>query len=166
MWDDDDGSDWYDTAQICQNGHIINQMTVENPVRSAFRCETCGEETITACPSCKTPIRGYYHSEDMNVPLFEVPKFCSSCGEPYPWTDRKIKLAKELADQAKGINKKEREILKESIVDIILETPSAEVSASKIKKITEKSGPWIKEALFHLLTGAANEYLLKASGLK
>jgi hypothetical protein len=96
----------------------------------------------------------------------EAPKFCSECGNPYPWTEKGIQLAKELADTAKGLNRKEKAILQDSISDIVLETPSAEVSASKIKQLTEKSGPWISEALAKVLAGIVSEFLMKASGLK
>jgi len=166
MWGEDNASRGFDTAQICLNGHIINQMTMAMPERNATHCSICGEISITKCSACSTPIKGYYHSEESSFPIHEVPKFCSGCGKPYPWTGKKIQLAQELADETKGLNKKEREILKDSIVDIILETPSAEVSANRINNIMIKAGPYLREAILLLLTGFVNDSLLKLAGFK
>jgi hypothetical protein len=53
---------WYDTAQICINGHIINSMSKSHPEHNKKFCDKCGAQTITNCPNCNAPIRGYYHA--------------------------------------------------------------------------------------------------------
>jgi hypothetical protein len=43
---------YYHTAQICLNGHIINESIEEYPEKNEKFCSLCGSETITECPSC------------------------------------------------------------------------------------------------------------------
>jgi len=52
---------WYDTAQICMNGHIINSMSKLHPEHNRKFCDKCGEPTITNCQKCNSPIPGHYH---------------------------------------------------------------------------------------------------------
>ncbi len=56
---------WYDTAQICINGHVINSMSKSHPEHNKKFCDKCGEPTITNCPKCNAPIRGHYHEPHM-----------------------------------------------------------------------------------------------------
>lgn len=80
---------WYDTLQVCENGHVITTRAIKLPQHRANRCSQCGAATIMACKSCNAPIPGYYH-----VPGFygsddtQRPDFCEQCGEPYPWTGK------------------------------------------------------------------------------
>jgi len=53
---------WYDTAQICMNGHVINSMSKSHPEHNKKFCDKCGAPTINNCPKCNTPIRGHYHA--------------------------------------------------------------------------------------------------------
>jgi len=52
---------WYDTAQICTNGHVINSMARSEPKHNKKFCDKCGAKTIMNCPNCNSPIRGDYH---------------------------------------------------------------------------------------------------------
>ena len=52
---------WYDTAQICMNGHVINSMSISHPEHNKKFCDKCGAPTTTNCPKCNTPIKGHYH---------------------------------------------------------------------------------------------------------
>lgn len=78
---------WYDTMQVCENGHQITSSAVSQPEYQKKRCPKCGAATLTACPKCSTRIPGYHHVPGIvdlcGVP---VPSFCENCGEPYPWT--------------------------------------------------------------------------------
>jgi hypothetical protein len=80
---------WYDTMQVCQNGHKITSSALSHPEYQKKRCPECGAATLTACPKCSTRIPGYHH-----VPGFvdlggvTVPSFCDNCGEAYPWTGK------------------------------------------------------------------------------
>ncbi|MBK7867373.1 MAG: DUF2321 domain-containing protein [Ignavibacteriales bacterium] len=47
----------YDVAQICLNGHCTNSSFKSFPEFNQDYCDKCGEQTITLCPACKSPIR-------------------------------------------------------------------------------------------------------------
>ena len=99
---------WYDTAQICINGHVVNWMSKSHPEHNKKYCDKCGALTINTCPNCNAPMRGYYHEahgayEEIDTMVNEIlnppPKtildyskprgFCPDCSKPYPWTEAK-----------------------------------------------------------------------------
>ena len=45
-------------------------------------------------------------SNHTDLPL---PSFCPDCGEPYPWTEAKLKAAQELTDLNEDLSPEERE---------------------------------------------------------
>lgn len=51
----------YYTAQICQNGHVINSTVELEPNQISNYCTECGAKTIMECPNCSSPIRGDYN---------------------------------------------------------------------------------------------------------
>ena len=75
--------------QVCVNGHPITDSYEGNPQLRQDRCTECGAETITACPSCGTRIRGDYKVEGIvsMTGISDPNEFCHDCGEPYPWQD-------------------------------------------------------------------------------
>lgn len=80
--------EWYDIAQICLKGHIINFKAKSKPERNVEYCNKCGSQTIMKCQHCKTPIKGYHHKPRRIRPIpKEPPRFCHKCGKPYPWAD-------------------------------------------------------------------------------
>jgi hypothetical protein len=77
---------WYDTAQICINGHVINPASVSNPIHNKRFCDSCGKSTITTCQICTSPIRGVFHGTGpVRTSSYTVPKFCHNCGNSFPW---------------------------------------------------------------------------------
>ena len=90
---------WYDTAQICLNGHVITSASKAFPTRKRQLCDKCGAPTITECPKCGASIRGYYHvpGELILDRTYRLPKFCRDCGVAYPWVESSLKVAHELA---------------------------------------------------------------------
>jgi len=58
--------DWYDVAQVCLNGHLVNAKTKDSPQHNKDFCTKCGNETITKCPECNQDIPGDYHVEGSN----------------------------------------------------------------------------------------------------
>jgi hypothetical protein len=135
-------SSWYDTAQICKNGHLINAMAKSYPDSNQKFCQICGSETITNCENCKTPIRGSYHSSSMILlgVKFEIPKYCDNCGHSYPWTESKLQAAKQMVDLFEKLTPDEREVLKTNLDDLIRDSPQSEPSAYNFKKIMAKVG--------------------------
>jgi len=100
---------WYDTAQVCLNGHVVNDAVRSSPESNQKYCERCGAATITACEKCKQSIPGYYHSDTVVViggRTMDAPPHCANCGAPYPWTDRQNKISARAKRAAIGIGKK------------------------------------------------------------
>jgi len=151
---------WYDAAQICTNGHMINSQSVYRPEHNREFCDKCGAPTITKCQKCNSSIKGYYH-----VPIFiqpnytklPLPSFCPDCGKPYPWTEAKLKAAKELSDMLEELSLEERDLLKKSIDDIVLDTPQTPVAVNRFKMLVAKVGRVAAEQLRELVVDIASE---------
>jgi len=76
---------WYDTALICENGHVLTDSLRSSPQFATKYCEKCGAKTISKCPNCNTDIRGYYHIEGVfSTGHKKAPNYCHECGQPYP----------------------------------------------------------------------------------
>ncbi|MFA5865175.1 MAG: DUF2321 domain-containing protein [Phycisphaerae bacterium] len=132
---------YYDVAQICLSGHIINEHFGKHAERNRTFCHKCGEKTITQCPSCKTNINGYYHLDQYEGHgLFSTPSYCHNCGKPYPWTDNKIQTAIQIFAEFGKLDENEKETIEEDIKNISRNIPQSELSALRIKKIWKKYG--------------------------
>jgi hypothetical protein len=86
-----------------------------------------------------------------------VENFCLDCGSPFPWTVDKLEAAKAYADEAEGLSPEERETLKKSFDDLIVESPKTQLAAMRFKKLLPKVGPQIGGALRDLLVDIASE---------
>ena len=153
------GESWYDTAQICLNGHVIVEGVKTSPALKRAFCHECGAATITECPKCGANIRGYYHVPGV-ISLgrhYRVPKFCSDCGFPYPWTESSLKAAHELANEITGISEGDRNILMQSLDELVRDTPQAEVAALRFKKIAPKLGKEVADVFRRILIDIASE---------
>jgi hypothetical protein len=116
---------FHDAAQICLNGHVINDSSHWSPEFNQKFCSKCGEATTTSCPECGAEIRGRYHAPGVVVlgAQFPAPSYCANCGHSYPWTERRLKAAKALADEFEELNEGERDKLKESLDDLVRDSP-------------------------------------------
>ncbi len=47
----------YETALVCENGHLITDHLHGSPESVSRFCGRCGAPTISACPNCSTPGR-------------------------------------------------------------------------------------------------------------
>lgn len=156
-------SNWYDVAQICMNGHVINRSSKAYPQFNKNFCDKCGAVTITKCPNCNKEIQGEYHMEGIMPDglAFPAPAFCHNCGDPYPWTESKIKAAKELTKELKNLTKKEKETVNKSFKEIIKDSPNAELAAIKFKKLLPKVGKEAADFFRKLLVDIASESVKK-----
>ena len=93
---------------------------------------------------------------DYNTTLTR-PIFCPDCGKPYPWTEAKLKAAQELADELDNLSPEERDLLKKSLDDIMLDTPQTIVAATRFKKIAAKAGKATVKELRKLVVDIASE---------
>ena len=152
-----------DFAQICLNGHIINAATQTYPYINRKFCKECGAPAITECPNCNSKIEGEFDPKgEWDTIPYNVPTYCSDCGNPFPWTASKIEAAHKLTQELENISDAEKEILSKSIDDIIRDTPKTELAATRFKKIISKVGKTSLEAFKTILIDIATE---KAKGI-
>jgi len=154
---------WYDTAQICTNGHVINLEAMSHPERNKKFCDKCGAPTITECQNCGATIKGYYHLQDIFGPpvltaSYKARSFCHDCGKPYPWTEAALKAAQELSDELENLSPEERDLLKKSLDDIVRDTPQTPVAATRFKRLVAKAGPVDVEGFKKILWDIATEF--------
>jgi hypothetical protein len=155
---------WYDTAQVCLNGHIINSSYKAYPQHNKKFCDKCGAETITKCPNCQNDIRGYYHATGVISFADDTPPaFCPNCGQAYPWTESGLQAAKDLASELEGLTEEERQILVKSLDDLVKDSPQTTVAATRFKKIvhkvTREGASAFREILVNIVTEAARKSL-------
>lgn len=154
---------WYDTAQICLNGHIVNKETFSSPERNQEYCDKCGIKTITACPECNAPIKGYYNvPRVVSIGGYRKPSYCHNCGKPYPWTVSSIQAASELADELDDLNSSEKQQLKDSFSDLIQNTPKSVVAETRFKKIIKKAGTEAYQEMKSILIEIVSESVKKS----
>jgi len=91
-----------------------------------------------------------------------LPSFCPNCGKPYPWTEEKLKAAKELTDEFENLSPEERETLKKSLDDIVRDTPQTPIAATRFKKLVAKAGKVAADGLRDILVDIASEAAKKA----
>ncbi len=144
----------YDVAQVCVNGHVVNSSSKRFPHHNQDFCSACGKRTITECQDCGKPIRGAYVE---SFGEFDRPNFCHGCGKPYPWTAEKLEAAKAYADEVEGLSTEERETLKRSFDDLIVESPRTQLAAMRFKKLLPKIGQQVGSAFRDLLVDIASE---------
>lgn len=154
----------FDTAQVCLNGHLINACAQTRPQRSEKFCTKCGAETVVACPLCKAAIRGYFHIPRVYSPgPKNPPAFCHECGKPYPWTERRIEAARELADESVELDSGEKESLKATFNDLVRDTPKTPLAAQRFQKLWAKmKGPaagTMKEILVQIVSETATKLI-------
>ena len=95
----------------------------------------------------------------LNYTDLPLPSFCPDCGKPYPWTEAKLKAAKELADELDNLSLEECELLKKSLDDIIVmeDTPQTPVAATRFKKLVAKAGQVAAQGFRDILVDIASE---------
>ncbi len=155
-------AEWYDTAQFCLNGHVINIEYDERPAKNKPFCPKCGANTITQCQNCGSHIQGYHHSQGPSYPGYTAPKFCHNCGVPYPWTESRLSAARGLVNELAGLTDDEKQTLNKSLDDIVKDTPNRETAIVKIKKILPRLGQEVAEALREILVDILSDSVRKA----
>lgn len=157
--------DGYDVAQVCMNGHVVNEFARSQPEHNCDHCPECGGKTITACPKCETPIRGFYHSSagvSITPGATHGPSFCYKCGSPHPWTESRLSSAREYVRELDRLTDNEKGILERSLDDLISETPRTQVAALRFKQYAAKAGHTAMEGLKSILIEVMAETAKKA----
>ena len=157
------GPPWNDEAQFCKNGHFITGYAASEPERKQRFCQTCGAETICACPKCGTKFEGAVHNAAIAgrpVAAFTrsttPPPFCRECGLALPWTAQRLQAA-DLADLQQGLTDDEKVLLKKSLDDLIRDTPQTTVAAHRLKQIGAKAGKSALEGFRTILIDVVSE---------
>ena len=150
----------YNNATICRNGHIVSDYTAN----SQKFCSKCGSETYSYCPKCNAPIRGQYDAPGVlycytrDLPL---PYYCYECGAPYPWTENILNNAVELLSLDDGLDDASKELIKNSIPGLLVDTPTTPVDIAKYKKGMSGGGQVLKDSMRQLLIDVVSETVKK-----
>jgi hypothetical protein len=151
----------YDTALICLNGHMVCDALSRYPQFYKKFCQKCGAQTISACPSCNTRIKGDYYVPGVFGFETPTPAFCDECGKPYPWTSEAIHAAEDCAAEMDELDQSEKDLLKDSIPQIVSDTPATPLAAKRIKRLLAKAGVEGAKALKDVLVNVVSETVKK-----
>ena len=146
----------YRNATICLNGHVISSSKANE---EAF-CSQCGTETYSVCPHCQTPIRGSYYVEGvvfLGKSDYTKPYYCHNCGAPYPWTQKILDNAVELLSLDDELDSSSKELIKNAIPNLIVDTPTTPIAIAKYRKGIANAGQIVKESLRQLLIDVISE---------
>jgi hypothetical protein len=91
-----------------------------------------------------------------------VPAYCHGCGSAYPWTDKRTAAAKELVEELAHLKPHERELLKRTIDELVLDTPRTQLAIVRFKRLVAKAGPDAGIALRELLVLVVSEAVRRA----
>ena len=173
------GSKVYDIAQICLNGHVITLNTNHCPMDKKSFCPQCGATAITECPNCHSLINGQpYFKEildfaeddifrtDLKIPQkFILPAYCPNCGKPYPWTKTFLEESNNIVDNLEDLSPEQKQELKLTFPDLIVETPKTYSHAFMAAKIIDATKSVGKAFLIDLLKEHAITKVLKLLGV-
>jgi hypothetical protein len=150
--------DGYRVAEICLNGHVPTSAADQFPELREKYCSKCGETTIMACPTCSTPIRGYFFVEGVfGGPEFETPAHCHNCGKAFPWTERKIAGAVELVEVGADLSAIELQQFRNDLTEASKDTPKTQVASLRIKKILLKVGSSVADGVRTIIVDVLSE---------
>jgi hypothetical protein len=114
--------------------------------------------TITSC-GCGAEIRGDYKSPDpmIGAGTPPAPNYCYNCGQPYPWTQTRLTLARELADEFDELDSSDKEKLKGTLDDLVKDSPKTDLATGRFKKIMAKVGKDSYDAMRRMITDIISE---------
>lgn len=157
---------WHDIAQICLNGHMINDSVKKYPEYNKNYCPDCGEKGISNCQKCNASIQGALHASGvMDFSKKEVPKFCMECGKPFPWTEERIKAAIELINEDDELSKEDMSKFEDNIADIVSDGPRTQLAATRLNKIIKNATSTVGSGVRDILVDIASETAKKLLGL-
>jgi len=88
---------------------------------------------------------------------YTPPGFCVYCGDPYPWTQARLRAARQLAHELDTLTIQDRAILSSSIDDLITDSPLSGVAATRLKKIMAKAGQDTASTFREILVDVTSE---------
>jgi hypothetical protein len=148
-------ADYY-ARQTCLNGHVISNFIGASFAPPQNHCGKCGEKAIINCPSCDAPQRG----NSANVVGFgsKTPlSYCPNCGKPYPWTERQLAVAIALVNDEGLLGEEDKRLLTASLPDLVTDTPSTVLAATRFKRIVGSVGGGFKKAMYRFIVDVSSE---------
>ena len=144
----------YEQATICENGHIISEYS-NNAESTDKYCSKCGGLAIKTCKKCGTYIRGQYNSDEFVIipnGSIVVPAYCHNCGDPYPWTSKFLNAADEMVDMFDDLTPEQKQTLKSTFPDLIVESPNSQLAALRASKLINGLQEFGKDIFINLLS--------------
>jgi hypothetical protein len=140
----------FDTAQICFNGHIINDAARAVPADSKPFCPKCGTATITTCPACAAAIQGTRRDGSSSHGLYSPHAHCHSCGAAFPWTAARLRALSELLAMTDA-SLEDQAALRDTFPALAAESPGTPIAVLKWKRFLAGAGKVVAESARDLL---------------
>jgi len=138
-------------------------MAEKYPESNKAFCNVWGSKTIVVCPSCDAKIKGRYSLPGIvDFGAYEKSAFCDNCGKPYPWTEKAQEAADALISFSEDLSQEEKKEFKESITDLITESPKTNVAIVKFKTFAKKAGKDIAGGIKDIIIDLVSETAKKA----
>lgn len=177
---------YHETAQICENGHIINLHFNSIPTLNSKYCTKCNAITISTCKNCDANIRGCLHEEFKRKRLtnmismsykcdtshicrtknYNLPLYCPNCNHPYPWTEIILTEINDIIEIAEDLDESDKAILKENFPNILIDSPRIASSALKISLALKSATAITVSALRSAIASKVAGYVLELLGWK
>lgn len=126
---------------VCEEGHVVSSIVSAGEKVDKF-CEECMTPVHTKCANCGEGLRGRSRTTFYTGNI-SVPNGCRECGQPYPWTKRRLEKAKMAIEQhaaEHGMAQDETAALKIFAEDVV--TGSAtEAQVNGARAAVKKFGP-------------------------
>ena len=155
---------YYETAQVCKNGHVITDVYSESADLAKPFCPVCGQPTITKCEHCGAEIQGRLHVDSVisTRKTERPPAYCFNCGKPFPWTQSHIETVHELLELDGKIDEPDRDTMRGVLSDLLAETPKTQVAVVKAKAVMKRMEEGTYNAIKEIVSGFASETVKKA----
>ena len=93
----------------------------------------------------------------LNKSQYIAPWYCHSCGNPYPWTEKILNNATELLSLDEGLDSSAKELIKNAIPNLLVDTPETPISIANYRNGMSKAGQIVKDSMFQLLSNVLSE---------
>lgn len=137
----------YRSAAICENGHCISSFLTFGEHSEDIACSECGAKIISKCPKCGASIREKLDSDYAAITEYTIPKYCFSCGQPFPWIQLAIDSARKIIEEDDQIEEDFQQKLRASLPDIVSDTPQTKLACTRFKKAFLSVGKFTAEGL-------------------
>lgn len=141
-------------AFICEHGHIIE---ASEPFCNKKHCPDCGAPVICQCPECHSFIEG--HPVGVSG-YFNIPKYCTACGKPYPWVLASIEATTYLIQESE-LDQADQKKLIDVLPDVISETPKSQLAAFRFNRAISSAGKFLADGLRQFVIDFGCELLKK-----